>query len=79
MIKSDEIENVNESYQYLDTSNSIDLSYDPWLIENINRGESAYILMNYRECFQTGTFLIRSSETNNLNYTCCILLVFHLI
>jgi hypothetical protein len=48
---------------------------EPWLIENIDRDKSESILTNYKECYQSGTFLIRKSESNSTEYpyTLCVL------
>ena len=60
-----------------DTAYEIVDDTEPWLIENINAEESVFLLLNYKEYQENGTFLIRRSQRNlaECPYTLCVLYV----
>ena len=58
----------NESFYYYGNDES-----EQWRIDELDREKSEKVLKNYRECLETGTFLIRRSEGDKNSLTLCIL------
>ncbi len=64
-------QNIATQYEPGDSSGDPNEN-EPWFIHNIDQAKSNEILKTYRECFETGTFLIRNSK-NSKDYTLCVL------
>jgi hypothetical protein len=72
-----ENENLCESSLYENSENSLyeneENNEEKWLVDRISPSESVMILKNFKECFKTGTFLIRISSSNPKNLCLSIL------